>query len=166
MKKEFWDDRYSEVEFAYGTEPNVFLKQELPNLPIGNILFVAEGEGRNATFAASLGWQVEAFDQSIEGQKKALKLAKQKQVKINYQVGELLDVNYNTNQFDMVALIFAHFSADKKIGYHKLIDKYVKPSGYILLEAFSKDHLKYNQQDSNVGGPSNLEMLFSKEDIK
>ena len=82
-----WDDRYSNKEYAYGTEPNNFLKEQLQNLPIGSIFFPAEGEGRNAVYAAKLGWLATAFDISIEGKNKALQLAKINNVTINYQVG-------------------------------------------------------------------------------
>ena len=72
---ELWDSRYSEKAYAFGTAPNVFLKEKLENLKPGTILFPAEGEGRNAVYAANRGWMVSAFDISTEGWKKALKLA-------------------------------------------------------------------------------------------
>ncbi len=50
-----WDDRYSKEEFAYGEEPNNYLAEQLIKLNDGSILFPAEGEGRNAIFAARLG---------------------------------------------------------------------------------------------------------------
>ena len=56
--KERWDDRYSKPEFAYGEEPNNYLKEQLIRIPAGTILFPAEGEGRNAVYAATLGWKV------------------------------------------------------------------------------------------------------------
>jgi hypothetical protein len=70
-----WNDRYAKSEFAYGEEPNNYLREQLEKLHKGKILFPAEGEGRNAVFAAKLGWTVSAFDISSEGQKKALQLA-------------------------------------------------------------------------------------------
>ena len=73
--KDKWDDRYSKSEFAYGELPNDYLKDQLNIIPAGTILFPAEGEGRNAVYAATLGWSVYAFDQSIEGRKKAIQLA-------------------------------------------------------------------------------------------
>jgi len=55
--------------------PNNYLKEQLSKLDVGSILFPAEGEGRNAVFAARLGWTVSAFDISTEGKLKAIKLA-------------------------------------------------------------------------------------------
>ena len=64
---DFWNERYKQQEFAYGIEANEFLKEVLGNYKLGKILFPAEGEGRNAVFAAKLGWDVNAFDLSVEG---------------------------------------------------------------------------------------------------
>ena len=53
-----WNERYSKEEFAYGDQHNNYLKEQLEKLKIGKILFPAEGEGRNAVFAAKLGWVI------------------------------------------------------------------------------------------------------------
>jgi len=74
---DFWNARYAAAEYAYGTEPNAFFKAQLDQLTPGRLLLPAEGEGRNAVYAAKKGWEVVAFDQSDAGQKKALKLAKE-----------------------------------------------------------------------------------------
>src|SRR5579859_182874 len=89
-----WDDRYRSEEFAYGEKPNNFLKEQLEKLPVGAFLFPAEGECRNAVFAATLGWKVSACDISIEGKNKALRLAKANHVAIDYKVAELESLNY------------------------------------------------------------------------
>ncbi|HEX7902265.1 MAG TPA: hypothetical protein VF487_00200 [Chitinophagaceae bacterium] len=91
-----WNDRYSKDEFAYGEHPNNYLKKQLEKLNAGKILFPAEGEGRNAVFAAKLGWTVSAFDISVEGKNKAFKLAAANKVIIDYQVGELQTLNRYT----------------------------------------------------------------------
>jgi len=164
--KDKWNERYSKSEFAYGEEPNQYLKEQLEKLAIGNILFPAEGEGRNAVFAAKLGWKVSAFDQSVEGRKKALLLAEKNNVSINYHLGQLQDLPYLNEQLDAIALIYAHFPADVKSLYHKSLCQYLRKGGIIIFEAFSKKHLEYVSKDENVGGPKELAMLFSLEEIK
>ncbi len=161
-----WNDRYSKDEFAFGEQPNNYLKEQLENLKIGTILFPAEGEGRNAVYAAKLGWTVSAFDISVEGQKKALRLAETNKVNINYQVGELQALNYNMEQFDAIALIYAHFPADIKSLYHKTLDKYLRKGGVIIFESFSKKHIDYVLKNEKVGGPRDIESLFSIDEIK
>jgi 2-polyprenyl-3-methyl-5-hydroxy-6-metoxy-1,4-benzoquinol methylase len=161
-----WNDRYSNEEFAYGIQPNNYLKEQLEKLPVGTILFPAEGEGRNAVFAATLGWTVAAFDISSEGKNKALKLAATNNVSIDYQVGELAALNYSNEQFDVIALIYAHFPAAIKSLYHRTIEQYLRKGGTIIFEAFSKKHLDYLSKNEKVGGPKDIESLFSIAEIK
>lgn len=121
-----WNTKFGQTEYAYGTRPNNYLKEKLQPLPTGSILFGAEGEGRNAVFAAQLGWEVSAFDISEVGQQKALKLAENKQVTIDYKIGELPKLGYKLEQFDVIALIYAHFPPNIRSGYHKLLHNYLK----------------------------------------
>lgn len=161
-----WNDRYSSEEFAYGEEPNNYLKEQLEKLKKGSILFPAEGEGRNAVFAAKLGWQVAAFDISAEGKNKAIKLAQANNVQIEYQVGELETLNYQSQQFDVIALIYAHFPAEIKSSIHKTLETYLRKGGIIIFEAFSKRHLEYLAVNDKVGGPKDIESLFSIEELQ
>jgi len=161
-----WDDRYSSEEFAYGEEPNNYLKEQLEKLSLGTVLFPAEGEGRNAVFAAKLGWKVSAFDISEEGKNKAIKLAETNNVPIDYQVGELETLNFQPGQFDAIALIYAHFPAAIKSKIHKQLNQLLREDGIIIFEAFSKKHLEYLAINEKVGGPKDIESLFSIEEIK
>ena len=161
-----WNDRYSKDEFAYGEEPNNYLKESLTKLPIGSILFPAEGEGRNAVYAAKIGWTVTAFDISNEGQKKAIRLAEKNNIEIDYQVGKLETLNFDTEQFDAIALIYAHFPANIKSSYHKALDKFLKINGTIIFEAFSKKHIDYITANEKVGGLKEIDVLFSIGEIK
>jgi len=161
-----WNERYSKDEFAFGKQPNNYLKEQLEKLNVGTILFPAEGEGRNAVFAANLGWTVSAFDISMEGKKKADRLAKINNVTIDYQVGDLQEISFDTEQFDVIALIYAHFPANIKSLYHKTLDKYLRNGGVVIFEAFSKRHIDYVSKNEKVGGPRDLESLFSIEEIK
>lgn len=163
---ELWESRFGRKEYAYGTEPNVFLREKLEHLTPGSILFPAEGEGRNAVFAAKLGWKVSAFDISSEGKKKALKLAKTNHVTLDYQVGELPNLNYKNEQFDVIASIYAHFPINIRSQYHKLLSKYLRKGGLLILEGFDKKHFNYRLKNPNVGGPTDLEGLFSVEELK
>jgi len=160
-----WDDRYRDNEFAYGEAPNQYLEEQLHKLPPGKILFPAEGEGRNAVFAARMGWQVSAFDISKEGKKKALQLAEKNHVSIDYQVGILSSLDYTKEQFDAIALIYAHFPAEIKSALHRELDKYLRIGGTIIFEAFSKSHIAFIEKNEKVGGPKDIASLFSVEEI-
>jgi 2-polyprenyl-3-methyl-5-hydroxy-6-metoxy-1,4-benzoquinol methylase len=158
IMEEFWNNRYAEKDFAYGTEPNDFLKDELGKIPAGNILFVCEGEGRNAVFAAKQNWIVEAFDLSEEGKRKASLLAKQNNVFINYQIANASTIEYPENSFHVVALIYAHFPETIRKSVHEKIVRWLKPGGLVVLEAFNP-----NQLNNTSGGPKDLSMLYTKE---
>jgi hypothetical protein len=161
----FWDERYSTAEYAYGREPNEYLKAKLQGVEPGKILFAAEGEGRNAVYAVRCGWITSAFDLSSEGKRKTEELAKEYCVAVDYKLGELPSLGYSAGQFDAVALIYAHFPAALKENYCKLLDSYLRKGGTMIFEAFSKDHLRYNRENPKVGGPKEENMLFSTEEI-
>jgi SAM-dependent methyltransferase len=163
---EFWDQRYSYESYAYGELPNEYLKAQLPLLPVGSILFPAEGEGRNAVHAATLGWEVSAFDLSVEGQKKALALAQRQEVGLDYRVGDLRDMSYPPEHFDAMALIYAHFPAALRADYHRQLDVYLKKGGTLIFEAFGKKQLAYQALNETAGGPKDPDMLFSLEEIR
>ncbi len=159
--KQFWNDRYTETEFAYGKEPNQFLQENIHLLPIGKVLFVAEGEGRNAVFAAKNGLQVYAFDYSDSAQKKAMVLASENNVIIDYEVSDVLQLSFEKNSFDAIVFIFAHFPSDIRKKANEELLSLVKPNGKIVFEAFSKEQLKYTS-----GGPKESAMLFSEEEVR
>lgn len=159
--QQFWDERYTGDEYVYGTEPNAFLVKELQELKQGKILFPAEGEGRNSVYAATLGWNVTAFDFSEEAQRKALRLANKNKVKIDYRIANFDDVNFPEEYFDCIALIYVHHPSEKRNEYHRKILSYLKPGGQMILEAFSKEQI-----NNDTGGPGNIDFLYSKKEIE
>jgi SAM-dependent methyltransferase len=163
--KKRWDDRYKNDGYAYGKAPNLFFSAWLEKFEAGSILMPADGEGRNGVFAAQLGWDVTAFDLSEEGRSKALALAKASGVIMEYIVGDLDDLQFEYESFDAIGLIYAHFAAEKKSLLHKKLNDYLKPGGIVIFEAFSKNHLPLKQLDPKVGGPDEIDMLFSQAEI-
>jgi len=158
---DFWNNRYEQIDYAYGTRPNQFLKEQIQKIKPGKLFLPAEGEGRNAVFAAYYGWEVDAFDQSEMGQRKALQLAKNTQVSINYELSDFMSVQPMENNYDVCALIYAHALPEvRKILHKKVIDA-LKPGGTLILEAFSKDQIQFES-----GGPKDEKMLYSVEDLK
>lgn len=165
--KEFWEERYSTEAFAYGIEPNVFFEKTLKELNLkGAILLPAEGEGRNAVFAAKKGLNVTCFDISSQGKLKAEKLATLNNVHVNYMVGEFSEMKLEESSFDIIALIYAHFPSNVKSQYHKKLAKYLKKDGILILEGFSKNQLRINEEYQQSFGPKNIDMLYSVDEIK
>jgi len=158
--KEFWDERYGKTEFAYGTAPNDFFKNWIDNQKPGTILFPCEGEGRNAVYAATKGWDVFAFDYSEKGKEKAEQLAKSLKVNISYEISDALYYK-SDKKFDAVVLIFAHFPENTRQNIHKRLAAMLKPGGILLMGAFNTDQI-----NNNSGGPKNSELLYSIKKLR
>ncbi|MFD1184812.1 methyltransferase domain-containing protein [Pontibacter rugosus] len=159
--KDFWNDRYSQEQMIYGAEPNVFFREQLQQLRPGMLLLPAEGEGRNAVYAALNGWQVTAFDFSEAGYKKAMALAEQRGVTINYLVTDAAQYTCAPDSLDAVALIYAHFPPALRQQLHQQVIKWLKPGGTLILEAFHPNQLSYSS-----GGPKDERMLYTAETLQ
>jgi 2-polyprenyl-3-methyl-5-hydroxy-6-metoxy-1,4-benzoquinol methylase len=160
MSKEFWDKRYSEKEFSYGTEPNQFFKQQIDKLVPGKILFLGEGEGRNAVYAAKLGWEVDAVDFCVSAKVKAIKLADINNVKINYSISDLTEYQFKENYYDVVVLIFLHLPKDLRDRVHAKTHLALRDNGTLIIEAFNKEQIK-----NTSGGPRDLELLYDENTL-
>lgn len=164
--REFWNERYSNPEYAYGKEPNAYFKAKIATLKPGRILLPCEGEGRNAVYAAQLGWDVYAYDMSDSGFEKAMKLAAEKKVKINYYVGTLSDMQFEDNYFDVIALFFAHFPDEVRRENHKILTQMLSPKGHVIMEAFSINHVKYQKTNPTAGGPQSISLLYDVSELE
>ena len=158
---EFWNERYSSIEFVYGTEPNIFFKDELDKLKTGKILLLGECEGRNAVYAAVNEWTVDAVDFSIIAKEKALKLAEENSVSINYEITDLSKYKPKSNYYDAAAIIFLHLNSKIRSYIHSKVVDSLKPGGTLILEVYEKEQL-----GKDSGGPKNIDMLYSKEELK
>lgn len=74
---EQWEERHGQPGFWAGTQPAPFLTESLPFLPRGRALDLAMGEGRNAVWLASKGWQVVGIDRSAAALTKAESFARE-----------------------------------------------------------------------------------------
>jgi len=159
--KTFWDDRYRESEFAYGKEPNKFFAEWINSAEPGKIFLPAEGEGRNAVYAATLGWDVYAVDYSKKGREKAFQLAEEFNVAINYRLESLENVQLSKNTFDVSALIYVHLPEAVFNYLINTISKSLKPGGQLIIEGYSKKQLT-----KSSGGPKNESLLYDITRIK
>ncbi len=159
--KEFWNEKFASDHYIYGKEPNYILKNFIDRNSPGLILFPGEGEGRNAVYAASQGWKAKAIDQSDTAMLKALNLASELNVNIDYAVGDILTFDYQEASFDAIALIFFHLPEFLRTKIHHYLISLLKPNGKLLLTGFSKEQLNYKS-----GGPKDITMLYSEDMLK
>lgn len=144
-----WDERYSAEDYAYGTEPNDFLAAHAHMLPMGRVLSLAEGEGRNAVFLAGQGYEVTAVDQSAVGLGKARRLAEREGVAIETIVADLAEFKIEPQSWDGIVSISAHVPRSIRKGLHRRVAEGLKPGGVLLLEAYTPRQL----ETAGKGGP-------------
>lgn len=160
--KEFWDNRYAEPGYAYGTEPNSFLVAQKDYLKPGmRALAVADGEGRNGVWLAGQGLEVLSVDASAVGLRKARELAGKRGVAIRTELVELTGWEWPRGVFDVVLAIFAHFPPAHRARLHRAMLEALKPGGVLILEAFTPAQLDYRS-----GGPSAREMLYTADMLR
>ena len=144
-----WDERYSHTEFVYGTEPNDFLVSQVDALPMGRVLCLGEGEGRNAVWLAKRGFDVTAVDASRVGLDKALKFAAAQGGDIRVIHSDLTDYDIEPDAWDAIVSIFCHLPPALRRKIHAQVVMGLKPKGVFLLEAYTPAQLSLG-----TGGPA------------
>ncbi len=160
-KKNNWDARYDQERYFYGERPNYFVAGQLPALDKGRGLFLAEGEGRNAVFAAGLGHEVVAVDNSFVGRRKALDLAAASGVSIKYRLEDLTAGSWARESWDFVVLCFVHLNPKIMPEVYGQVAECLAPNGRLILLSFSKA-----QFGRTSGGPPGLEWLHDPAELK
>jgi SAM-dependent methyltransferase len=155
-----WDERYGAEEYAYGTQPNQFLEENVNHIPKGKVLSLAEGEGRNAIFLAKQGYAVTAVDASIVGLNKAGKLAEENGVVVEFIHADLADYDLGENKWDGIVSIFCPLPSSLRKQLYKKVEAGLKRNGVFLLEAYTPDQLKHG-----TGGGNSADVMQSKESL-
>ncbi len=155
MDQNFWNTRYGEYASVYGEGPNQYFKEQLDALKPARILLPAEGEGRNAIYAASKGWQVDAFDFSEVAKQKADAAAQARGLSIHYWLDDLDKVPLPPDTYDVIALIYVHMNSGLRQRFIPRCITAIKPGGHLLMEVYAKEQLQFQS-----GGPKDPDMLY------
>ena len=158
---QFWDQRYSGDQFAYGKEPNDFLLAEASRIPRGKVLCLAEGEGRNAVYLASLGHAVTAVDFSQEGVRKTQALAKERGVTVKSVLKDVMEFDLGSGCWQGIVAIFAHFFRSDRRTLAAHIVKALAPRGVLLMESYRPEQIQLD-----TGGPKDLDLLPTVDELK
>ncbi len=156
-----WDARYREPGFAYGTEPNDFLREVAGRIPPGPVLCLAEGEGRNAVWLAGLGHEVVAVDSSRVGLAKAARLAAERGVALTTIPADLAEYAIEPGAWAGFVAIFAHLPPPVRARMHRGAVAGLRPGGVFVLEAYAPRQLEFG-----TGGPQAPELLMSLADLR
>ena len=151
-----WDERYAVEGWAFGTDPNDFLRQEAHRIPPGRVLCLGEGEGRNAVHLAELGYEVVGVDRSQVGMDKAQALAQERGVFIETVVSSIEDFDLTEGEWQGIISIFFHLPPELRKKVNRAVVKGLAPGGILILESFTPQQLKFG-----TGGPPHLERLVS-----
>jgi SAM-dependent methyltransferase len=153
-----WDERYAQDGWAFGTDPNDFLKQEAHRIPPGRVLCLGEGEGRNAVFLAEEGFEVVGVDRSQVGMDKAQGLAQERDVFIETVVCPIEDFELAEEEWQGIVSIFFHLPPQLREKIHRSVVLGLAPGGVLVLEAFTPQQLEFD-----TGGPPSLDRLVTLE---
>lgn len=157
----FWDERYGTAEYVYGVEPNDFLRAEAHRIPRGPVLCLAEGEGRNAVFLAGLGHQVTAVDLSLEGLRKAERLAQRHGVTIEVIQADLATFDLGGGCWSGIVEIFAHVPPAVRHHLHAQIPLALRAGGCLIHESYRPEQLALG-----TGGPKELPLLSTLAELR
>lgn len=156
MDAAFWNNRYTVAGHVYGEAPNVFVEQVASQIPAGPVLCLAEGEGRNAVYLATLGHRVTAVDQSEVGLAKAQRLAKARGVEIETLATDLAGYAIAAGAWAGIVATFAHLPPALRRRIHRGVVTGLQPGGVFVLEAYTPAQLAFG-----TGGPKSPELLMT-----
>ncbi len=151
-----WEGRYGADEFVYGTEPNEFLTEAVAGINPGDVLCLADGEGRNGVYLATLGHRVTSVDLTQSGMDKAARLAAERGVELTTVVADLADYDLGSERWDLIVSIFAHTPPPVRRAIHAGVASALRPGGRFVLEASTPDQI-----GRGTGGPPVPELTMT-----
>jgi SAM-dependent methyltransferase len=162
LTTKFWDERYARKDYVYGTDPSDFLAEHWSKLPSGGeILCLADGEGRNGVFLATKGMRVTGVDSSAVGLEKARHLAAEREVPFQTVVADLGTWDVGEGRWDGIVSIWAHLPAPMRATLHPRLARALRPGGILLLEHYHPRQLGYG-----TGGPPDPTMMLTLEELE
>jgi SAM-dependent methyltransferase len=154
-----WQARFASANYAFGKEPNYFLKSCRELLPRrGRALAVADGEGRNGVWVAEQGLDVVSLDFSPAAQTKARALAAERGVKVVFIEADVHAWDYPQSAFDVVVEIFAQFSppSQRTIKWRGM-RRALKSGGLLIVQGYTPKQLQFG-----TGGPKQPDHLYTR----
>ena len=156
---ESWNARFSGDGWAYGKEPNSWLAKTIKP-GNGKALVPADGEGRNAVWIASLGYETTVFDLSDVGKEKCSQLAKEKGVHVYYEVDDLAVRNFTPETYDLIACSWFHVPWSMFCEHYPRMLSSLKTGGEFICEGYHT-----SQMDMTSGGPKSLDLLWDLDEV-
>ena len=127
----FWNEAFV-LGRGFNSKPNAWLVDVASALKPGRALDVAMGQGRNAVWLASRGWDVTGYDIAGEGLRIAREAAAAQKVKLNTVLSSTEDFDFGQDQWDLVAIIYGGGRQDEIARAAKGL----KRGGHLVIEGF------------------------------
>ena len=141
---ERWDRVYAGEPHLYTTEPNVLLVEVAEAMRPGRALDLGVGQGRNAAWLASRGWQVTGVDVSGVGVRQAQAL--DARVQVVQQAVE--DFEMGAEAWDLIAAIYVH---GVLLRASERVIAALRPGGVLVVEGFHRDVMKLGVEGMTGG---------------
>jgi len=156
--QDHWNQRYASEGYLFGEEPNAFLKSQAHLFAADQtVLAVADGEGRNGTFLASLGADVTAVDFSLPALEKSRTLAAKRGVALKTELQDLYDWQAAAGEYDAVVAIFIQFAPpEKRPALFENLKTALKPGGLLVMQGYRPEQVDYK-----TGGPPHAENMYT-----
>jgi len=159
-RRALWDERHAARQPIESFEPDPTLIDEIGSLRPGRALDLGAGDGRNAIWLASQGWQVTAVDFSQVALDRGRALATARGVRVEWQLDDLLEWSPGASRFDLVTLFFIHLPPDERRDVYARAAAAVAPGGTLLIVAHDRTNLA-----DGVGGPQDPDVLFTPGEV-
>jgi SAM-dependent methyltransferase len=160
VKREDWDTRYASVENLWAVKPNRFLVREAAELEPGRALDLACGEGQNAIWLASLGWDVVGVDYSEVATAKARARAVRDGVEAEFICADLVGYAPDPQAYDLVLVLYLHIPAEQRRAVLERAAAAIARGGTFVFVGHDLTNLT-----DGVGGPSDPQLLCTPEEI-
>jgi hypothetical protein len=166
-----WDERYDGEDYLFGTQPNDFLASVANKIPEGaKVLCLADGEGRNGVYLASLGHQVTSVDLSSVGLHKAQRLAVNQGVTIETIQTDIAEYDIGNDRWDCIVSIFFHIPPTLRDLIYPRIIEGLKKNGALILESYTPKQLEFGTGGPPIADymlyPADLDLAFADLDIE
>lgn len=138
-----WDARYGASEDApFGDAPIDYLRMVLarPDAPTsGKALFLADGDGRNGSWASTQGFQVTGVDISRVGTGRAIIRDMKADIPARRIVGDIRDWRPGEGErFALITLFYLQGPPGLRFAAFPWLGEALSPGGWLVIEGFAK----------------------------
>lgn len=143
LEIEMWNRVLTAEKPVFNTEPNAFLVRMTQGRKPGRALDVGMGQGRNALYLATQGWNVTGFDPAEKAVAAAQEQAKRMGLTMTTRVEGDETFDFGREQWDLILLSYVSLRHLGSRVYDGL-----RPGGLVVIEGFHRDATK----TASIGG--------------